>query len=68
MPQLTANGLTLEYDERGEGQPLLLIMGLGAQMIAWHDLPRPRRAEITTAIAHNATRTAPSLLATSVTP
>lgn len=30
-----ANGLTIEYDEHGEGEPLLLIMGLGTQMIAW---------------------------------
>jgi pimeloyl-ACP methyl ester carboxylesterase len=29
------NGLTLEYDEHGEGDPLLLVMGLGAQLIAW---------------------------------
>jgi pimeloyl-ACP methyl ester carboxylesterase len=39
MPQLHANGLSLEYDERGErGAPaLLLIMGLGAQMTLWTD-------------------------------
>ena len=24
-----ANGLTIEYDEHGEGEPLLLVMGLG---------------------------------------
>jgi pimeloyl-ACP methyl ester carboxylesterase len=35
MPQLTANGITIEYDERGSGDPLLLIMGLGAQMTRW---------------------------------
>ena len=29
------NGLTLEYDEHGTGEPLVLIMGLGAQLIAW---------------------------------
>jgi pimeloyl-ACP methyl ester carboxylesterase len=29
------NGLTLEYDEHGDGDPLLLVMGLGAQLIAW---------------------------------
>jgi pimeloyl-ACP methyl ester carboxylesterase len=29
------NGLTIEYDVTGEGQPLLLVMGLGAQLIAW---------------------------------
>lgn len=37
MPQITANGLTFEYDAHGpdDGEVLLLIMGLGAQMIAW---------------------------------
>jgi pimeloyl-ACP methyl ester carboxylesterase len=39
MPNLTANGLTIEYEEFGDpnGRPLLLIMGLGAQMILWHE-------------------------------
>ena len=32
---LIGNGLTLEYDEHGEGEPLLLIMGLGGQLIGW---------------------------------
>jgi len=37
MPQVTANGITLEYDTFGDaGQPaLLLVMGLGAQMTMW---------------------------------
>ena len=37
MPQATANGITLEYDIHGPaaGEPLLLIMGLGAQMTRW---------------------------------
>jgi len=37
MPQITANGLTLEYDEHGDpaAPPLLLVMGLGAQMTLW---------------------------------
>ncbi|MFN3859289.1 MAG: alpha/beta fold hydrolase [Caulobacter sp.] len=35
MPQITANGIAIEYDERGSGEPLLLIMGLGAQMTRW---------------------------------
>ncbi len=37
MPQIKANGLTLEYDITGEAgaEPLLLIMGLGAQMTRW---------------------------------
>lgn len=37
MPQAQANGLTLEYDVHGpaDGEPVLLIMGLGAQMTRW---------------------------------
>ncbi len=37
MPQIAANGITLEYDVHGpeSGEPLLLIMGLGAQMTHW---------------------------------
>lgn len=39
MAQLTANGITLEYDTFGSdrSRPLLLVMGLGAQMIHWRD-------------------------------
>jgi pimeloyl-ACP methyl ester carboxylesterase len=37
MPQLIANGISLEYDTFGEATnpALLLVMGLGAQMITW---------------------------------
>lgn len=35
MPRATTNGLELEYEVMGEGDPLLLIMGLGAQMVLW---------------------------------
>ena len=37
MPTIQANGIELYYEERGEasGVPLLLIMGLGRQLIAW---------------------------------
>ena len=37
MPQITANGITLEFDTFGDpdGRPLLLVMGLGAQLIHW---------------------------------
>lgn len=35
MPRLSGNGVELEYDERGEGPPVVLIMGIGAQMILW---------------------------------
>jgi pimeloyl-ACP methyl ester carboxylesterase len=39
MPRAHANGIELEYDVIGdrEAPPLLLIMGLGTQMIAWPD-------------------------------
>lgn len=37
MPQAETNGITLEYDIRGEGEPLLLVMGLGEQLIGWTD-------------------------------
>ena len=35
MASIEANGITIEYDVRGEGEPLLLVMGLGAQLIDW---------------------------------
>ena len=37
MPSAKANGIELEYDSFGApaGQPLLLINGLGMQMVAW---------------------------------
>ncbi len=39
MAQTTANGIEIEYDTFGDksGRPLLLIMGLGAQMIRWEE-------------------------------
>ena len=39
MPRARANGIELEYDTTGDpgAPPLLLVMGLGAQMIAWDD-------------------------------
>jgi pimeloyl-ACP methyl ester carboxylesterase len=37
MPVVQANGIDIEYHERGEGQPLLLVMGLGGQLIDWPD-------------------------------
>ncbi|MGI9602928.1 MAG: alpha/beta fold hydrolase [Acidimicrobiales bacterium] len=37
MTQIDTNGITLEYDDRGDGEPLVLVMGLGTQMIAWSD-------------------------------
>ena len=38
MPRAQANGIELEYETHGNagsGRPLLLLRGLGAQMIAW---------------------------------
>ena len=37
MPQITANGISLEYETHGDpaNPPLLLIMGLGAQLTLW---------------------------------
>jgi pimeloyl-ACP methyl ester carboxylesterase len=35
MPSASVNGITLEYEREGSGEPLLLIMGLGAQLTAW---------------------------------
>ncbi|GAB4350321.1 MAG: alpha/beta hydrolase [Candidatus Abyssubacteria bacterium] len=39
MPNVKANGIRLEYDTFGESSsaPLLLIMGLGSQMILWDE-------------------------------
>jgi proline iminopeptidase len=39
LPSVQANGITLEYESRGDpGAPaILLIMGLGVQMILWPD-------------------------------
>ncbi len=39
MTQITANGIQLEYDEIGDknAPPLLLVMGLGGQMVRWTD-------------------------------
>jgi pimeloyl-ACP methyl ester carboxylesterase len=37
MASTTANGITIEYESIGDpaGEPLLLVMGLGAQLLAW---------------------------------
>jgi pimeloyl-ACP methyl ester carboxylesterase len=39
MAHVAANGIKIEYESAGNpsGAPLLLIMGLGAQLIAWDD-------------------------------
>ena len=37
MPQITANGISIEYEAYGDkaNPPLLLVMGLGAQLTLW---------------------------------
>jgi pimeloyl-ACP methyl ester carboxylesterase len=35
MPHTQVNGINLHYEIEGQGQPLLLIMGLGAPAAAW---------------------------------
>lgn len=37
MPSRTIGGLEFAYDVRGDGPPILLIMGFGAQMVLWDD-------------------------------
>ena len=39
MPATTANGITVEYETCGDPSdpPILLVMGLGAQLITWPD-------------------------------
>src|SRR5579871_6644141 len=39
MPRLNANGISIEYETLGDpiDPPMLLIMGLGAQLITWDD-------------------------------
>ena len=47
MPSTTANGITLEYETFGESgaRPLLLLRGLGTQMIQWDPALCQRIAE-----------------------
>lgn len=35
MPSVEANGMSIEYDIRGEGEPILFVMGLGGQLVDW---------------------------------
>ncbi len=35
MAQLEANGVTIDYDIRGSGEPILFVMGLGGQLVDW---------------------------------
>lgn len=47
MGRISANGLDFEYDVTGpdDGEPVVLIMGFGAQMTAWPDSFRTGMAE-----------------------
>jgi len=33
--QVTTNGITIEVEDTGRGKPLLLLMGLGMQLVSW---------------------------------
>lgn len=35
MASIKTNGITMEYESTGDGEPLLLIMGLGGQLTDW---------------------------------
>ena len=37
MASVTSNGMQIEYDVRGSGEPMLFIMGLAGQLIDWPD-------------------------------
>jgi pimeloyl-ACP methyl ester carboxylesterase len=39
MPRLNANGIEIEYETFGDsdGAPMLLVMGLGAQLLSWDE-------------------------------
>jgi pimeloyl-ACP methyl ester carboxylesterase len=37
MPTVQTNGISMHYEERGTGESLILIMGLGADGAAWED-------------------------------
>lgn len=37
MARIRTNGVEIEVDERGSGEPVLLVMGLGAQLVFWDE-------------------------------
>jgi pimeloyl-ACP methyl ester carboxylesterase len=37
MPTVASNGIRLHYEERGQGEPLILLMGLGAPGSKWDE-------------------------------
>jgi pimeloyl-ACP methyl ester carboxylesterase len=36
MPHITANGVNLYYEEHGDGEPLILIMGFTVSAVGWY--------------------------------
>jgi len=36
VPEVRVGGVTLDYEVRGEGEPVLLIAGCGQPAAAWH--------------------------------
>lgn len=38
MPTVSANGININYEVQGEGQPLILISGLGYGLWQWHKM------------------------------
>lgn len=45
MPTLGVNGIQLYYEVHGEGEPLVLIVGLGTDISEWDSLIRPLARE-----------------------
>jgi pimeloyl-ACP methyl ester carboxylesterase len=37
MPRVAVNGVNIAYEERGQGEPLVLLMGLGADLNKWEE-------------------------------
>ena len=37
MPRIRANGIELEYEIEGQGEPMVLVMGIGSQLVVWPD-------------------------------
>jgi len=37
LPRVKANGIEIAYETFGDGEPLMLIMGIGAPMLYWRD-------------------------------
>ena len=37
MPVVRSNGIEIAYEERGEGEPLVLATGIGMQLVGWPD-------------------------------